>query len=240
MKRASQKQFHFVYKTTCKTTGRFYIGLHSTDDINDSYLGSGKRLIRSVNKYGHDDHVREILKLYPSRIDASDGEKSFITEEMLNNPMCMNCGPGGLGATDRPATSDETRAKLSAASKKVVRTKDWYDKIVASRLANGTRYHTNETKAKIAESGRGRVLTDEQKQKISASLTGQKRTAETCANISAAKKGKSPAIKRPFTQEHKDAIRRARIGKKHSDEAKDNMRKAKARNKSLDEEQHKP
>lgn len=25
----------------------------------------------------------------------------------------MNCGPGGLGATDRPATTEETRAKLS-------------------------------------------------------------------------------------------------------------------------------
>lgn len=36
---------HFmVYKTTNLINKKIYIGVHSTRDINDSYLGSGKLL----------------------------------------------------------------------------------------------------------------------------------------------------------------------------------------------------
>lgn len=32
-KRADQKKFHFIYRTTCKVTSRYYYGMHSTDDM---------------------------------------------------------------------------------------------------------------------------------------------------------------------------------------------------------------
>ena len=49
-----EKKYHFIYKTTNLLTGRYYIGMHSTDNLEDGYLGSGKRLRHSVNKYGKD------------------------------------------------------------------------------------------------------------------------------------------------------------------------------------------
>ena len=36
--------YHFVYETTNLINGKKYIGKHSTDDLNDGYLGSGKAI----------------------------------------------------------------------------------------------------------------------------------------------------------------------------------------------------
>jgi len=225
-KRASRKKHHVVYKTTCIETGRFYIGLHSTDNLDDGYLGSGMRLIRSVRKYGPEKHVREILEHHSTRQAASEREKQLITPELRKNPLCMNCGAGGLGAIDRPPTSEETRAKLSEASKRYVRTPEWYEKIVASRKAGAGYNHDEEVRRKISQAQIGKKLSEEHKQKISEGGTGLKRSEETRKNISKALKGKSKVLP-PFSEAHREAIRRARLGKKHSEAAKANMRKSK-------------
>jgi hypothetical protein len=227
-KRASQKAFHVVYKTTCLTTGKWYIGLHSTDNMNDGYLGSGMRLTRSVKKYGENDHTREILFMGNTRKDASNKEAELLSEEVRKDPMCMNLGLGGLGATDRPATSEETAAKLSKASKGYVRTKEWYAKILASRMANNGYNVSDETKEKIRTALTGKTLSEEHKKKISEGGTGQKRSEETCQNISKSLKGKiwpKGKDRKPVSEEAKENIRKSRIGKKHSEEAKANMRK---------------
>ena len=231
-KRASQKAFHFVYKTTCKITGKWYIGLHSTDNMDDGYLGSGMRLTRSVKKYGIEAHIREIIFMGVTRKEASNKEAELLSEDVRKNPLCMNLGPGGLGATDRPATSEETTKKLSAASKNYKRTKEWYKKVVASRRANDNYVKSEEEKEKIRTALTGKTLTEEHKQKISEGGKGQKRSEETCLNISKSLKGKnfpSGNDRKPVSNEGKENIRRARIGKKHSEEAKAAM-KEKAKN----------
>lgn len=231
-KRASRRKHHIVYKTTCAITGRYYIGLHSTDNLDDDYLGSGIRIIRSVAKYGRENHTRVILEEFDTRIAASDREKQLITLELRADPLCLNSGAGGLGAVDRPTTKDETRAKLSAASKQYVRTKEWYEKAVATRTKNDSYKHTDEAKKKISEAGTGRTHTEETRKKLSLKNTGQKRTAETCENISKSRLGKSIVLP-PFSVAHKESIRAARIGKKHSEEAKANMRKPKDMSKNM-------
>ena len=46
------KNYHFIYKTTNKINNHFYIGMHSTNNIDDGYLGSGKRLYKEIKKHG--------------------------------------------------------------------------------------------------------------------------------------------------------------------------------------------
>lgn len=90
-------KYHFTYKTTCLITGRFYFGMHSTNDLNDNYFGSGKVITHSLKKHGKNNHVREILTFYDSREELIEGEISLITEDVLNDPNCMNIVPGGKG-----------------------------------------------------------------------------------------------------------------------------------------------
>lgn len=96
MPRASRRKLHILYKTTCLTTGRYYIGRHSTDRRNDRYLGSGKILGRSREKYGDENHKREIIAEYSSRELLIEAEEVEISK-YLGDPMCMNLVPGGSG-----------------------------------------------------------------------------------------------------------------------------------------------
>jgi len=44
---------HYIYKTTNLITKKFYIGKHSSQNIEiDTYLGSGILLERAIKKYG--------------------------------------------------------------------------------------------------------------------------------------------------------------------------------------------
>lgn len=36
------KKYHFLYKTTNLLNSKVYYGMHSTNDLNDGYLGSGR------------------------------------------------------------------------------------------------------------------------------------------------------------------------------------------------------
>jgi hypothetical protein len=46
------KKFHFIYKTTNLLNNKFYIGMHSTSNLKDGYLGSGTHLRYAIRKYG--------------------------------------------------------------------------------------------------------------------------------------------------------------------------------------------
>lgn len=95
-----QKKYHYIYKTTCKITGKFYVGMHSTDDLDDGYLGSGKILGYSRKKYGDENHVREILEMLPSREALKAREKEIVNEQLLSDPLNINLKYGGDGGWD--------------------------------------------------------------------------------------------------------------------------------------------
>lgn len=106
-----QKKYHYIYKTTCKMTGKFYVGMHSTDDINDGYLGSGKILGYSRKKYGDENHVREILEMLPSREALKAREKEIVNETLLADPLNINLKYGGDGGWEHII---ESRANLTS------------------------------------------------------------------------------------------------------------------------------
>jgi hypothetical protein len=50
---------HYIYKTTNLITKEYYIGKHSSQNIeNDNYLGSGLLLTRSIKKHGRENFKR--------------------------------------------------------------------------------------------------------------------------------------------------------------------------------------
>ncbi len=92
-----EKKYHFIYKTINIINNKFYIGMHSTDNLNDGYVGSGTRLWYSINKYGRENHRLEILEFHETRIILKEREKNLVNEDLLKNPMCMNIKIGGEG-----------------------------------------------------------------------------------------------------------------------------------------------
>lgn len=92
-----QKKYHFIYKTTNLLSGKYYIGMHSTDDLNDGYMGSGKRLRYSLNKYGKDNHKVEILEFFDTRKALAAREKEVVCLNEIAKEECMNLKVGGEG-----------------------------------------------------------------------------------------------------------------------------------------------
>ena len=92
-----KKRYHYIYKTTCNVTGKYYIGMHSTSNLEDGYMGSGKRLRYSIRKHGVENHTREIIEFLDDRDSLAKREAEIVNEELINDPLCMNLKCGGNG-----------------------------------------------------------------------------------------------------------------------------------------------
>jgi hypothetical protein len=71
--------------------------MHSTDNLNDGYIGSGKRLWRSIKKYGKENFKVEILEHLPNRELLKNREKEIVNPEFIKDTKCMNIKEGGEG-----------------------------------------------------------------------------------------------------------------------------------------------
>jgi hypothetical protein len=71
--------------------------MHSTDELNDGYLGSGTLLKRSINKHGKENHSIEILEFVNSREELAAREREIITLQEIAKKECMNLKVGGSG-----------------------------------------------------------------------------------------------------------------------------------------------
>lgn len=103
--------YHFVYKTTNTVTGKSYIGAHSTTELDDNYLGSGKQIKDSIKKYGKQVFIREILEYFGTRGEAFAREAEMVTDDFIKESNNYNMCPGGLGSTIK---TDEFKQKVSA------------------------------------------------------------------------------------------------------------------------------
>lgn len=93
----AEKKFHYLYKTTNLLNNKYYYGMHSTNKLDDGYLGSGTYLNRSIKKYGKENFKKEIISYYNSREELVNAEIELITESVVSKKSCMNLKPGGLG-----------------------------------------------------------------------------------------------------------------------------------------------
>jgi len=176
-----EKTIHYIYKTTCNITGRWYIGMHSTNNLDDGYMGSGLRIRRSIRKYGLINHNKEILEFLPTRDDLVLREIEILTKELISEENCINLKGGGYGGF----SSDEHKVKFLAegvkngriASDKVLKLKfgggdDWktifmsyvtkkawtknsYSEKITKNLDWSGKKHSEETKQKMSESSKG-------------------------------------------------------------------------------------
>ncbi len=95
--------FHYVYKVTNLISGKYYIGAHSTSDLDDGYFGSGIQIKNAIKKYGIENFKFEILEKFETREEAFCREAEIVTEEFVNDQQTYNMTPGGLGSIVKTA-----------------------------------------------------------------------------------------------------------------------------------------
>lgn len=89
-------KFHYFYKITNNINGKFYYGIHSTNNLEDGYMGSGVLLHKAYKKYGIENFTKEIIKFFPSREECGDYEAKIITEGLIRDKECYNLTNGGI------------------------------------------------------------------------------------------------------------------------------------------------
>lgn len=94
-----------VYKTINLVNGKFYIGVHKTDNEDDDYLGSGKLISRAIKKYKFKNFRKEILGRFEDAKSAYELEAKLVTPELVESYECYNMKRGGEGGFDYLNTS---------------------------------------------------------------------------------------------------------------------------------------
>lgn len=159
-----QKCFHYIYKTTNIVNGKYYIGMHSTDDLNDGYIGSGKKLWYSIKKYGKENFKSEILEFLPNRTLLKNREKEIVNEDILKDKMCLNLKMGGDGGI----VNEEHGIKLKEGASKWTKAQ-WEKESYRNKIIEVLRNNTKESHrlGKIRyDTFTGKSHSEETKQKI--------------------------------------------------------------------------
>lgn len=186
-----RRKHHIIYKTTCIITGKWYIGLHSTDDLNDGYIGSGTHLWRSIKKHGKHNHRTEILEHCSDRATLIKREAEIVTEDLLSQEACMNLMIGGNANAEEVKISTEERKRKNSEASKAMWAKRKADPVaMAEHIA---KIATPEIAAKRAKSNSGKKRTTEQKRNLQA---GQERYYSSADPARLKERGQKSAITR--------------------------------------------
>lgn len=103
-------KYHFIYKTTHQN-GKYYIGRHSTENLDDGYMGSG--LWPSSIK-DRSTLTREILEFVDNADVLKQREGEYLREH-YRKPECMNAtlDPVGFDTDNNPMKDPEIAKKIS-------------------------------------------------------------------------------------------------------------------------------
>jgi len=112
--------YYLIYKITNNLNGKFYIGQHKTENINDGYMGSGLNIRRAIIKYGIENFTKEILYFCTDLLTMNMVEEMLVNEEFIAREDTYNIALGGRGGKYGIVT-EETRKRMSVSQKKRIR-----------------------------------------------------------------------------------------------------------------------
>jgi hypothetical protein len=163
--------FYTIYKITNTVNGKFYIGKHQTEKLDDNYFGSGKLLKVAIKKYGKNKFEKEILYVLSSEQEMNNKEREIITEEFVARSDTYNAGVGGEGGPHflGKRHTEETKNKISRLGSK-------HSEETRKKLSEANRKRTLsfETRKKLSEKAKTRTHSEEVRKKISESLKNKK------------------------------------------------------------------
>jgi hypothetical protein len=210
--------YTYSYQTICEISGKSYIGVHATNNINDGYIGCGifrqssakKNYLfhKAVRKHGYNSFTRHILSFWDTYEDALAEEKYLVDKKWVSDSGNYNTAIGGNGNTTswmdfedivriKKLIGDSNRGRVHSKDtiKKRINSRSWYR-------------HSQETKDKISAIHKGKKLSAahilDLSIKRSIALTGKPRSLETKIKLSISHKGKvlSDSHKKKLSDSH--------------------------------------
>lgn len=155
-------KFNYVYIIINSINHKFYIGKHSTKNLDDGYMGSGTVIKRAIKKYGIENFTKRILCFCDTQEEALKVEEFLVTPYLISREDCYNANIGGKGGSIKGKKRSEiAKQKISESLK-------------GNQYAKGNHFTLSDARKKqISENNRKRVISQETKNKISQSKMGQ-------------------------------------------------------------------
>lgn len=165
---------HLLYISELCGSQLFYIGKHSTSNINDGYCGSGK-WVKSCLRKGRKFRVT-IIGEFRSEHEAYKEERRMISfYRCLYGERVMNFHPGGRGGRGTGwHHSDKTKERI--------------------RLIKTGLRHSDEAKAKVSKHNLGKKWGQDFREKVSIALTGRRLSESHKNSISKCQTGRKHSL----------------------------------------------
>jgi hypothetical protein len=111
--------FYTVYRITNLVNKKIYVGVHQTNNPNDTYFGSGREIKNDIKQFGKDKFIKEILFYANSSEEMYEYESKVVTKEFVESSDTYNIMVGGVGWKD---FNSEYRKEISS------KAGSWYNK----------------------------------------------------------------------------------------------------------------
>lgn len=192
-------RYHYFYMITNLLNNKIYCGIHSTNNLHDNYMGSGKALHAAYKKYGMDNFKKEIVKFFDTREEALLYESEIVNQEFVNRLDTYNLCCGGNDKAIIHNSNEERLKKQSESNKGKKLSPEHIEKMVKSKTGtigiynktlNKSKYIKKEYLEEYLNDGwciGGKPVSQEVKDKLRIAVTGTHHTEETkkrCGEIS--------------------------------------------------------
>jgi len=141
---------HYVYKITNLINGMFYIGKHSTEYVDDGYMGSGTLVKRAIAKHGVENFKKEILQFFDSAEQALEYERSIVTQDLVERKDSYNMTIGGNGSWYSINSNEDLRKEKNSKAARIMNSKTWNDQKFVERVKR----RSSETFRRLHEEGK--------------------------------------------------------------------------------------
>lgn len=175
-----KKQFNFVYLTTNLVSGKQYVGDHSTDNLDDQYLGSGVYIRHAIRNSSKDNFKREIIQFFDTKEEAFISQEKYIKEYDTLFPNGYNVNYRGGSVPVNCLLSTKEKISESMKGKNVGKT-TWMK----------GRKHSNKSKEKMKINHK------------SSGMLNKHHTIEAKQKISKNSRSKDPIIRKKMSESHK-------------------------------------
>lgn len=182
--------YYIVYKITCHIDGKIYVGVHKTNNIDDSYMESGKHLKNAQCKYGIKNFSKEILAIFDNPDDMFNMESEIVDESFVNDPNTYNLTTGGKGALDyindeiakgnivRPREKLVKGGHMTLESGALLRGSQKHHQLLKSDKSYRDKYKQSIKSGKPNSGFSGKTHSDKTKDKMSKSHAGKREGAK--------------------------------------------------------------